>query len=75
MDEDIVNLFNTLLQLPNRKAYAGFLGVVTSKIKLTANEIFYYLKMFHNLHPLTMTREKFFKAVLDLKVKVEDGQS
>lgn len=73
VDADVAELFATMLQLPSRKAYKTFLGERTSKTRLTANEVFYYLKVFHQLHPLTMTREKFFKAVVDLKLKSEKG--
>lgn len=65
IEKNVSQLFELMLKLPSRKACSNF---VTGK-QLTANEIFFYFKKFHNLHPLTLSREKFFQKVKEFKSK------
>lgn len=66
-------LFEIFLHLPSRQAFSAFLSDDDSKNKITANELFFYLKKFRSLHPLNMQRDKFFDLCKKLKSKAKKG--
>ncbi|EAR94381.2 EF hand protein (macronuclear) [Tetrahymena thermophila SB210] len=73
VDEDVETLFQVFIKLPSRQAFSAFMSDYDVKNKITANELFYYLKKFNNLHPLNIQRDKFFDLCKQFKSRSKKG--
>ena len=56
-------LFHEFIQLPFRAAFEGFLNANDLKTQLSISELYYYLKKFKQIHPLSITKDEFHYEV------------
>ena len=69
LQDDVKLLFNLFLNLPLRVNFQQFLTETVEKENFFASELFYHLKKFHHLHPLSMTKEEFNNLLSEISKK------
>ena len=72
-------LLNQFIELPFRTIFEGFLAVTGLRHQLSTSELYYYLKRFKQIHPLSITKEEFSYEVQEIyrksnKLLLTDGK-
>lgn len=68
---DIKELFNLFTSLPLRLSFEKFLGETGLKKQLSIPELFYYLKKFRQIHPLSVTKTEFNRVLQDVNKRLK----
>lgn len=66
-------LFKTFVHLPFRSGFESFLAEAGLKDKLSISELFFYLKRMRQIHPLSITKEEFQVAMLDIGKRAKEN--